>query len=106
LESWDKALEEARGAIRLRPNTASNYPNLAIVYMSLNRLDDAEAVFKLAEERKVANEFLLYSPYEVAFLKGDAAQMARDGSGRHGQAGQGRFAAGHASGHRRLGMGG
>jgi eukaryotic-like serine/threonine-protein kinase len=76
LGNWDKALEEARGAIRLRPNTASNYPNLAIVYMSLNRLDDAEAVFKQAEERNVANEFLLYSPYEVAFLKGDKARMA------------------------------
>ena len=44
--------------------------------MSLNRLDDAEAVFKQAEERNVANEFLLYSPYEVAFLKGDKARMA------------------------------
>jgi len=76
LGSWDKALEEARGAIRLRPNTATNYPNLAIVYTSLNRLDDAEAVFKQAEERKVAKEFLLYSPYEVAFLKGETAQMA------------------------------
>jgi eukaryotic-like serine/threonine-protein kinase len=88
LGSWDKALEEARGAIRLRPNTASNYPNLAIVYMSLNRLDDAEAVFKLAEERKVANEFLLYSPYEVAFLKGDAAQMAQMAAAAMGKPGR------------------
>jgi DNA-binding winged helix-turn-helix (wHTH) protein/tetratricopeptide (TPR) repeat protein len=76
LGNWDKALEEARGALRLRPSTASNYPNLAIVYTSLNRLDDAEEVFKQAEERKVASEFLLYSPYEVAFLKGDKARMA------------------------------
>ena len=102
LGNWEKALEEARGAIRLRPNTASNYPNLAIVYMSLNRLDDAEAVFKQAEERKVANEFLLYSPYEVAFLKGDTAADGADGGGGHGQAGQRRSAAGHASRHRRL----
>ncbi|MGB8888639.1 MAG: winged helix-turn-helix domain-containing protein [Candidatus Korobacteraceae bacterium] len=77
LGNWDKALGEARGAIRLRPSTASNYPNLSIVYTSLNRLDDAEEVFKQAEERKVANEFLLYSPYEVAFLKGDKERMAQ-----------------------------
>ena len=76
LGSWDKALEEARGAVRLEPNTASNYPNLGTVYTSLNRLDDAEAVYKQAEERKVAKEFLLNSPYQVAFLKGDTAQMA------------------------------
>ena len=88
LGSWDKALEEARAAIRLRPNTASNYPNLAIVYTSLNRLDDAEAVFKQAEERKVANEFLLYSPYEVAFLKGDAAQMAQFAAAAMGKPGR------------------
>ncbi|MGA2904466.1 MAG: winged helix-turn-helix domain-containing protein [Candidatus Korobacteraceae bacterium] len=88
LGSWDKALEEARAAIRLRPNTAGNYPNLAIVYTSLNRLDDAEAVFKQAEERKVANEFLLYSPYEVAFLKGDATQMAQFAASAVGKPGR------------------
>ncbi len=74
--------------------------------MSLNRLEDAEAVFKLAEERKVASEFLLYSPYEVAFSEGRHAADGGDGSGRNGQARQRRFAAGHASRHRRLGMGG
>ena len=35
----------------------------------------------------------------LAFLKGDAAQMAQMVGGRHGQAGHGRLAAGHASGH-------
>ncbi len=76
LGSWDKALKEARGAMHLDPNAASNYPNLGLVYTSLNRLDEAEAVYKQAEERKVAKEFLLNSPYQVAFLKGDTAQMA------------------------------
>ena len=33
-----------------------NYVNLGFAYMSLNRLDEAEAVFKQAEERKLENE--------------------------------------------------
>ncbi len=76
LGNWDKALEQARAAMRLDPNSASNYPNLGGDYANLNRLDDAEAVYRQAEERKVAKEFLLNSPYQVAFLKGDTAQMA------------------------------
>ena len=45
--------------------------------MSLNRLDEAEAVYKQAEERKLGGEFLLQNRYQLAFLKGDTAQMAR-----------------------------
>ena len=88
--------------MRLEPNTRYNYPNLGNAYMSLNRLDEAEAVFKQAEERKLGSEFLLYSHYMLAFLKGDTARMAELAAGRHGQAGQRRSAAGHASRHGRL----
>jgi hypothetical protein len=45
--------------------------------MALNRLDEAEAVFKQAEERKLENELLLRSRYRLAFLKGDETQMAQ-----------------------------
>ena len=34
-----------------------NYLNLGIAYTALNRLDEAEAVYKQAEERKLENEF-------------------------------------------------
>ena len=54
-----------------------NYVNLGFAYMTLNRLDEAEAVYKQAEERKLESEFLLQSRYRLAFLKGDAAQMAQ-----------------------------
>jgi DNA-binding winged helix-turn-helix (wHTH) protein/tetratricopeptide (TPR) repeat protein len=76
LENWEKALEEFREALRLEPNNVANYNNLSQAYMTLNRLDEAEAVCKQAEERKVENELLVASRYELAFLKGDAAQMA------------------------------
>ena len=59
LGNWEKALEEAREAVRLEPNDENNYLNLGNDYASLNRLDEAEAVYKQAEERKLEGEFLL-----------------------------------------------
>jgi len=76
LGNWEKALQEARLAIRLNPTYTMDYANLSTVYTSLNRLDEAKLVFKEAEERKLANELLLTSRYQLAFLKGDTAQMA------------------------------
>ena len=73
----EKALEEARAAMRLEPNDVNNYLGLALAYMSLNRLDEAEAVFKQAEERKLESEGLISDRYVLAFLRGDTAQMAR-----------------------------
>jgi len=77
LANWEKALEEQREALRLNPNSATNYINLGIAYTVFNRLDEAEALYKQAEERKLKGELLLQNRYFLAFLKGDAAQMAR-----------------------------
>jgi len=52
LGNWEKALEEAREAIRLEPKIGVEYTTLAISYASLNRLDEGEAAYKQAEERK------------------------------------------------------
>ena len=75
LGNYEKALEDHREALRLDPNSASNYLALGNDYMALNRLDEAEAVYKQAEERKL--EGLFANRYFLAFLKGDMAQMAR-----------------------------
>ena len=77
LGNWEKALEEHRAALRLEPNMAFNYLNVGYAYMTFNRLDEAEAVFKQAEERKLENELLLQERYWLAFLRGDAEQMAQ-----------------------------
>ena len=66
----EKALEEAREAMRLEPNSAANYEVLGIDYMNLNRLDEAEAVYKQAEERKLESEWLLVAPLPVGFPEG------------------------------------
>jgi serine/threonine protein kinase/tetratricopeptide (TPR) repeat protein len=74
--NWEKALEEFRAALRLEPNIVANYINHGIACMTLNRLAEAEATYKQAEDHKLENEFLLQSRYWLAFLKGDTAQMA------------------------------
>ncbi|MFZ0913582.1 MAG: protein kinase [Candidatus Korobacteraceae bacterium] len=77
LGNWEKALQEATGALRLEPNDENNYLNLGNDYANLNRLDQAETVYKQAEEHKLEGEFLLTNRYQLAFLKGEAAQMAQ-----------------------------
>ncbi len=77
LGNWEKALAEFRGALRLEPNYQNNYFAVATDLVNLNRLDEAEAVYKQAEERKLGTEFLLEARYRLAFLKGDTARMAQ-----------------------------
>jgi eukaryotic-like serine/threonine-protein kinase len=77
LGNLEGALEEAREAHRRQPDAENTYLNLGRDYASLNRLDEAEAVYKQAGERKLGSEFLLQYRYQLAFLKGDAAKMAQ-----------------------------
>jgi len=77
LGDWEKTLEENHEAMRLEPNIVDNYINLGEVYTTLNRLDEAEAVYKEAEEHKLENEQLLQGRYWLAFLKGNTAQMTQ-----------------------------
>jgi serine/threonine protein kinase/Tfp pilus assembly protein PilF len=77
LGNYEKSLQEAREALRLEPNNAVSYLNLGNVYTGLNRLDEAESVYKQANEHKLESEILLANRYQLAFLKGDAATMAQ-----------------------------
>ena len=77
LGNWTKALEQDLEAMRLNPTHANRYANLAADYIGLNRLDDAAAVFKKADDRKLESEELLSGRYTLAFLQGDTVQMAK-----------------------------
>ena len=72
LGNWEGGLEEAREASRLEP---IDLGNLGQSYLALNRLDEAEAVYKQAKQRKVENESFLVARYVLAFLKNDTTQM-------------------------------
>jgi len=77
LGNWDKALEEFRKALRLEPDHVDNYGNLGVAYETFNRLDEADAIYKQAQERKLEDEFLFQSRYGLAFLKGDTGQTTQ-----------------------------
>jgi eukaryotic-like serine/threonine-protein kinase len=73
----EKQFEEDREAMRLEPNAAVTYDALGATAARVNRLDEAEAVYKQAEARNLESEGLLGGRYQLAFLKGDVGQMAQ-----------------------------
>jgi len=75
--NYQEALTQAKQALELDPSNFINYRNLALTYIYLNRLDDAQVVLDQARSRKLADPAMLADFYEVAFLRGDAAAMAR-----------------------------
>jgi len=87
LGNFEKSLAESREALRLEPNDATNYGNTGNSLVNLNRLDEAEAVYRQAEEHKLEGEVLLLNRYQLAFLKDDKAGMAQLTSAAIGKAG-------------------
>jgi len=77
LGNYEKAMGEDKEAMRLDPDSATTYVDLAIANVNLNRLEEAEKADKRAEERKLENETLSAVLYVLAFLKGDTAQMEK-----------------------------
>ena len=77
--AWEtgRALQEYRESLRLEPSYPFNYANLGWTYIALDRLDEAEAVYKQVEERNLETEWLPVARYVLAFLKGDGTQMAQ-----------------------------
>jgi eukaryotic-like serine/threonine-protein kinase len=73
----DRALAENQEALRLEPNNVLGYENLGFNYLSLNRLDEAKAVVEQAQARGLddAAEHVLLA--DLAFLRGDTAEMDR-----------------------------
>src|ERR1017187_3101577 len=74
---YEKAIEAAKTAIALDPDFPFAYVNLATSYQFLDRLEDAEKIFQQASERKVLLPDLLGQRYDLAFLRGDKAEMER-----------------------------
>ena len=77
LGNLKKAVEEDRKALRLTPNEAASYQNLGADLVSLNRFDEAEAVYELSDERNLPYVGRAKSLYLLAFLEGDQTRMAR-----------------------------
>jgi serine/threonine protein kinase/tetratricopeptide (TPR) repeat protein len=74
---YEEAVEEATEAVRLNPNSPISYNVLMATYITLDRLDEAEATYGQALGRKLDHPFCHAGLYEIAFLKNDAAGMAQ-----------------------------
>jgi serine/threonine protein kinase/tetratricopeptide (TPR) repeat protein len=76
LGQLEKSLAATEESQRLAPD-ATGYSNLAGAYVALNRLDDAQRTVEEAEKHNFAGDFLHLAIYQLAFVKGDAAEMDR-----------------------------
>ncbi len=76
LGQYEKALTETQEGMRLQPDLIG-YGNLADMYLSLNRLDDAKKTIQQAQTHNFEGDILHWTIYELAFLQGDSAEMQR-----------------------------
>ncbi len=87
LGDLDKELQEHSEALRLEPGSEATNALAGTGYAKLNRLDEAVAVFRKAEEHGLEGELLGIQYYLVAFTSGNAALQRRllaEAAGRPG----------------------
>ena len=76
LGQYEKALTETQESQHLEPNLIG-YTNLAGICLALNRTDDAKKMIEQAQEHKFEGDVLHSTIYQLAFIRGDAAEMGR-----------------------------
>ena len=74
---FEKALSEFQEGLRVYPDDAIGYSNVALTYMRLNQLNDARRMLEQAQAQKLDNEFLHFRSYDLAFLNRDQGEMDR-----------------------------
>jgi tetratricopeptide (TPR) repeat protein len=74
---FEKAIEETREAIRLNPNFGPAYSLLALVFIRLNRFDEAREICERAMQQRFDSPALRFNFYTLAFIQGDEAEMRR-----------------------------
>jgi len=87
LGQYENALEEAKQAVRLSPDSPIPYFILGFAYMNLNELDNAKATYSQALERKLDHAYIHGDLYLLAFLQNDAPAMAQQAAWAVGKRG-------------------
>jgi eukaryotic-like serine/threonine-protein kinase len=77
LGDLDKELQEHSEALRLEPGSEVTYAAAGAGYAKLNRLEEAAAVFRKAEERGLEGEVLRSLYYVFAFASGNGSLQER-----------------------------
>jgi tetratricopeptide (TPR) repeat protein len=84
----DKALEEAREALRLEPNHPFPHLNVAFAYLSLNRFEEARAIIEQAMAQNIDHVAFHTGLYLLGFLEGDTAAMRKQVEWAKGKPGE------------------
>jgi DNA-binding winged helix-turn-helix (wHTH) protein len=77
LGKYEKSAEEAKVALGIDPDFSIGYANLAVSYMALERMADAEGTLQRALDRKLEIPDFFILRYAIAFLKGDRLGLER-----------------------------
>jgi serine/threonine protein kinase/Flp pilus assembly protein TadD len=72
---YEKSIAETQEAIRLEPDSGTNYSNLLLAQAALDRFDDARNTFNLEMVKKIEDPILRVNWFGVAFVLGDTAEM-------------------------------
>ena len=72
---FERAISNATESIRLNPNSAPAYTNLARGFVGLNRFDEAAEIVQRALNQKLEATSYHLILYQVAFVKGDPATL-------------------------------
>jgi serine/threonine protein kinase/tetratricopeptide (TPR) repeat protein len=75
LGQYEKAAEETNVSLRLEPDDAIAYGNLADDYLALDRIKDVKAPLDEASGRNLDSPDLHLHRYHLAFLEGDPSAM-------------------------------
>jgi len=75
LGQYEKAVEETRASLKIRPDNAAAYANLIGGYCALLRLEDARAAWDKAQAQGLDGPVLRLARYELAFLQKDQTAM-------------------------------
>lgn len=84
---YENAAAEAKKVTERAPDLSIGYNILALNYISLNRLNDAERTLLLASQRRLEMPDFVIDRYQIAFLQGDQLAMERESARGRGESG-------------------
>ena len=93
--NYQGIIEESEKTIELDPDFVIGYGILAYGYVYLDRVGEAESTLQRASQRKLEIPDFVVQRYDIAFLKGDKAQMEREVALGRGKSGAEHWIADH-----------
>ncbi len=75
---YENALDNARQAVQLEPDSTSGYTNVGFAYAGLNRLDEAKATFNQALQHKAGAAVAHFDLAIIAWIQGDNVALERE----------------------------